>query len=215
MKILLTGFTPFGSESINPSYEAIKGITTDNKEVTIKVIEVPTIFNESIEVLKAAMESFKPDVVLCVGQAGGRYTISFERVAINVDDARIHDNKNNQPIDEPIVKEGPNAYFTNLPIKSMVQVLKEKNIPADISNSAGTFVCNHLMYGLMHLISKEKKDIFGGFIHVPYIHSQVIGKRNQPSMALSTITEAFEIIIDFMAENDLSKDIKMPIGKEH
>ena len=214
MKLLITGFTPFGSELINPSYEAIKRINNKNKEVEIKIVEIPTTFYESIEKLKESVDAFNPDVVLCIGQAGGRYNISFERVAINIDDARIKDNNGNQPIDTPIVEDGAIAYFTNLPIKSMAKILREHKIPAEVSNTAGTFVCNHLMYGLMHLINTGEKKIRGGFIHVPFIHDQVMDKRNQPSMALETITNAFEILIDFLQENDLSEDIKMPFGKE-
>jgi len=215
MKLLLTGFTPFGSESINPSYEALKRIENKNELVEVKIAEIPTVFNESIEKLEETISSFKPDVVLCVGQAGGRYSISFERVAINVDDARIKDNNGNQPVDEKIIASGENAYFANLPIKSMVKTLRDHKIPAEVSNTAGTFVCNHLMYGLMHLIENSEKDMKGGFIHVPFIHDQVMNKRNQPSLSIETITKAFEILIDFIGENDLTEDIKMPFGKEY
>ena len=214
MKLLLTGFTPFGSESINPSYEALKRIESKNESVEVKIVQIPTVFKESIEKLEDIINRFKPDVVICVGQAGGRYSISFERVAINVDDSRIKDNKGNQPIDEKIVASGKNAYFTNLPIKSMVKTLRDHKIPAEVSNTAGTFVCNHLMYGLMHLIHTSKSDMKGGFIHVPFIHEQVMNKKNQPSLAIETITQAFEILIDFIGDNDLEDDIKMPFGKE-
>ena len=214
MKLLLTGFTPFGSESINPSYKALKRIENNNESVEIKIVEIPTVFNESIEKLEDIINSFKPDVVLCVGQAGGRYSISFERVAINIDDSRIKDNAGNQPIDKKIISSGANAYFTNLPIKAMVKTLRDHKVPAEVSNTAGTFVCNHLMYGLMHLIDNSEKDMKGGFIHVPFIHEQVMNKRNQPSLAIETITKAFEILIDFIGENDLTEDIKMPFGKE-
>jgi pyroglutamyl-peptidase len=214
MKLLLTGFTPFGSESINPSYEALKRIENKNEAVNLKVVEVPTVFNQSIEKLRNEIEAFNPDIVICVGQAGGRYSISFERVAINVDDSRIKDNQGNQPIDQPIVTSGPNAYFTNLPIKSMVKTLRDSKIPAEVSNSAGTFVCNHLMYGFMHIIEESEREIRGGFIHVPFIHDQIINKKDIPSLALETITKAFEIIIDFISQTDLSVDVKMPFGKE-
>jgi len=215
MKLLLTGFTPFGSDVINPSYEAIKRIKNINEHVDLRIIEIPTVFQKSINTLKKEIEAFKPDVVICVGQAGGRYSISFERVAINVDDSRIKDNEGNQPIDEAIVDKGPNAYFTNLPIKSMVKTLRGHEIPAEVSNTAGTFVCNHLMYGLMHTIAESERDIKGGFIHVPFIHKQAINKRKQPSLALESITKGFEIIVEFLVKNDLTKDIKMPFGKEN
>lgn len=213
MKILLTGFEPFGEESINPSYEAIKKLKDSKKN--LKIIEIPTSFYKSIEKLKIVINKFNPDVVICVGQAGGRYNISIERVAINVNDARIEDNLGNQPIDEKVVESGPNAYFTNLPIKSMVNRLLKSNIPAEVSNSAGTYVCNHLMYGLMDIIEDSKKNIKGGFIHVPFTHDQVINKKNQPSLALETITEAFELIIDFLNNENLEKDLDLAFGKEN
>lgn len=214
MKVLLTGFTPFGSETLNPSYEAIKKIENKNENIDLKIVEIPTQFYKSIEELKKEINLFNPDVAICVGQAGGRHNISFERVAININDARIPDNGGNQPIDEIIDNEGESAYFTNLPIKSMVKKLKKSNIPAEVSNTAGTYVCNHLMYGLMNIINKEKKDIKGGFIHVPFIHSQVMDKKKQPSLSIETIVEGFELILDFLSKEDLDKDIKEAFGKE-
>lgn len=119
------------------------------------------------------MELEKPDIVLCIGQAGGRYDMTVERLAINVDDARIEDNEGNQPIDIPVFEDGENAYFSNLPIKAMVEEIKGQGIPASISNSAGTFVCNHIMYGVLYHINKTYKNMRGGFIHVPFINEQV------------------------------------------
>lgn len=188
MKILVTGFDPFGGEKVNPSFEAVKNIPDKIGDIEVIKIEIPTVFNKSIKMLLKNIEEYKPDSVICVGQAG-RFDITVERIAINVDDARIKDNENNQPIDVKIYEDGSNAYFSNLPIKAMVFEMKKNNIPASVSNTAGTFVCNHLMYGLMYHINKNNVCKLGGFIHVPYIPDQVIGKANHPYMSLDMITK--------------------------
>jgi pyroglutamyl-peptidase len=146
MKILVTGFDPFGGESTNPALEAVKGLPNEINGAEIIKLEIPTVFNKSAEVTKKAILQHQPDVVLNIGQAGGRYTVTPERIAINVDDARIPDNEGNQPIDVPIHEDGAPAYFTQLPVKAMVKTIKEAGLPAALSNSAGTFVCNHIMY---------------------------------------------------------------------
>ena len=201
MKVLVTGFEPFGGEKINPSFEAVKLLPDSMDGVSIIKRQVPTVFRKSIEELKRLIEEIKPDVVLCVGQAGGRSEISIERVAINIDDANIKDNEGNQPVDEIIFEDGENAYFSNLPIKALVEKIKEAGIPAGISNSAGTFVCNHIMYGLLYLIDKKYPHIKGGFIHVPYLPKQVVNKRNTPSMSLDNIKEALILAIKAIIEN--------------
>ena len=162
--------------------------------------EIPTVFNKSIEVLENLIENEKPDIVICVGQAGGRYDISLERVAINIDDARIKDNEGNQPVDIKIFEDGENAYFTSLPIKRMVKKIREAGIPASISNTAGTFVCNHIMYGLLYLIDKKYPNIRGGFIHVPYLPEQVISKRNMPSMSIENIRKGLRLAVEVVLE---------------
>jgi pyroglutamyl-peptidase len=211
LKVLITGFTPFGGENINPSFEAIKSLPDKISDAEIIIREVPTVFHESIEVLDKAIEIDKPDIVICVGQAGGRFDITIERVSINIDDARIADNKGNQPIDEPIFSDGQPAYFANVPIKTMVEKIKGAGIPASVSNSAGTFVCNHIMYGLMYLIDKKYPKVKGTFIHVPYIPIQVVDKYNSPSMELSLITKALSLAVQAAIEND-KDDIKEPLG---
>lgn len=211
MKILVTGFDPFGGESINPALEAVKKISNNIDGVEIIKIEVPTVFKKSIDTLDKAMEEHKPDVVLCVGQAGGRFDITPEKVAINLDDARIKDNEGNNPIDEPIFKDGETAYFSSLPVKAIVKNIKENNIPSSVSYSAGTFVCNHIMYGLLYLIDKKYKNVKGGFIHVPFIPSQVLEKKNMPSMALEDITKGLEFALKAIIEN--KDDIKETGGK--
>lgn len=210
MKVLITGFDPFGGEKINPAWEAVKGIKDIIEGAKIIKLEIPTVFNKSIEKVKEAMELEKPDIVLCIGQAGGRYDITIERVAINVDDARIEDNEGNQPIDIPVFEDGENAYFSNLPIKAMVEEIKGQGIPASISNSAGTFVCNHIMYGVLYHINKTYKNMRGGFIHVPFINEQVLDKKNQPYMPVEHITKALEAAIKAAVINN--EDIKKSGG---
>ncbi|MCB2287548.1 pyroglutamyl-peptidase I [Clostridium algidicarnis] len=211
MKILVTGFDPFGGESINPALEAVKKISDNIDGVEIIKVEVPTVFKKSIDTLDKAIEAHNPDVVLCVGQAGGRFDITPEKVAINLDDARIKDNEGNNPIDEPIFKDGETAYFSSLPVKAIVKNIKENNIPSSVSYSAGTFVCNHIMYGLLYLIDKKYKNVKGGFIHIPFIPSQVLEKKNMPSMALEDITKGLEFALKAIIEN--KDDIKEIGGK--
>lgn len=206
MKVLITGFDPFGGEKINPALEAVKKINDNIAGAEIVKLEVPTVFNKSIDILDKAIEKENPDIVICVGQAGGRFDISIERVAINVDDARIEDNEGNQPIDKAIKEDGENAYFASIPVKAMVEEIKEINLPASVSNSAGTFVCNHIMYGLLYLIDKKYNNVRGGFIHVPFIPEQVINKKNMPFMNTEDITRALEAAIKAAVEN--KEDIK-------
>lgn len=211
MKILVTGFDPFGGESINPAFEAIKLIPDNIEGAEVFKVEIPTIFKESCEKLDQSIAEIKPDIVLCVGQAGGRFDITVERVAINIDDARIKDNKGNQPIDEIIYNDGKTAYLSNLPIKAMVKNITDNNIPCSVSNTAGTFVCNHLMYGLMYLIDKKYPDIKGGFVHVPFINEQVMDKRNMPYMSVEHIAKALELGLAAAVKN--KEDIKEIGGK--
>lgn len=206
MKVLITGFDPFGGEKINPALEAVKKINDNIAGAEIVKLEVPTVFNKSIDILDKAIEKENPDIVICVGQAGGRFDISIERVAINVDDARIEDNEGNQPIDKAIKEDGENAYFASIPVKAMVEEIKGINLPASVSNSAGTFVCNHIMYGLLYLIDKKYNNVRGGFIHVPFIPEQVINKKNMPFMNTEDITKALEAAIKAAVEN--KEDIK-------
>lgn len=211
MKVLLTGFDPFGGESINPALEAVKKVSNSISGAEVIKVEIPTVFRKSIEKIETALETHKPDIVICVGQAGGRFEVTPERVAINIDDARIADNEGNQPIDETIFRDGNAAYFSSLPIKAMVKEMNTNGIPASISNSAGTFVCNHIMYGLLYMIDKKYPNIRGGFIHVPFIPEQVVDKRNMPSMSLGNITKGLECAIKAAVEN--LSDIKETGGK--
>ncbi len=213
MKILVTGFDPFGGESVNPAYEAVKRLDDNIAGAEIVKVEIPTVFRKSINKLDEAIERESPDIVICVGQAGGRFDITVERVAINISDASIEDNEGNMPIDEPIFEDGEAAYFSQLPIKAMVQKIREGGIPASVSNTAGTYVCNHIMYGLHYLIDKKYPNIKGGFIHVPFLPEQVIDKRATPSMNLNDIVKALTLAIEAVLEN--KEDIKVPEGKTH
>lgn len=210
MKILVTGFDPFGGEVINPAIEAVKQLPDVIANAEIIKLEIPTVFHTSLHVIKEAITEHDPDVILSIGQAGGRSDITVERIGINCDDARIPDNKGNQMIDEPIYSDGPAAYFVNLPIKSMVAKMNEAGIPASVSNSAGTFVCNHVTYGVRHIIETTYPNKRSGFIHIPYLPSQVIDKKGQPSMALSTIVEGLTKAIEAIIET--KDDIKVTGG---
>ncbi|MEB6550452.1 pyroglutamyl-peptidase I [Heyndrickxia sporothermodurans] len=212
-KVLITGFDPFGQDQINPALEAIKRFKDRIIEnVEVVTLEVPTVFHESIKVVIKAIELHQPDVVICVGQAGGRTQITPERVAINIDDARIPDNRQKQPIDEAIVENGPVGYWSSLPIKRIVHNMKKSGIPSAISNSAGTFVCNHLFYGVMNYIEKNTPHIRGGFIHIPFIPEQTINN-NAPSLSLDVIVRGLEIAIITSANE--GKDIREVGGTIH
>lgn len=210
MKVLITGFTPFGGETTNPAYEAVKLLPDQIEDIEVVKAEVPTAFYDSVAHLKSLIKTHEPQVVICVGQAGGRASMSIERVAINVDDARIPDNKGQQPIDLPIAEEGPNAYFASLPIKAITEAIRAKGIPAMVSNSAGTYVCNHIMYGLLHVLANEYPGVKGGFIHVPFSEGQVTDKGNMPSMSLNSMSLALEEAIKVSVA--LDQDVKNAEG---
>lgn len=214
MKLLLTAFDPFGGSNINPALEAVKLVQDQIDNIQIVKLEVPTIFHKSIETVAAAMEKERPDVVLCIGQAGGRFDITPERVAINIDDARIPDNGGNQPLDTSIFADGAPAYFSSLPVKAMVQEIRKAGLPSSLSNTAGTFVCNHLMYGVLYHIDKHYPQMRGGFIHVPYIPQQVVNlSAPAPYMSQADIAKALEAAIKAIGAN--KQDIIAAGGKEH
>ncbi|GAA0117606.1 pyroglutamyl-peptidase I [Clostridium senegalense] len=210
MKVLITGFDPFGGEKVNPALEAVKLLPNVIAGAEVIKLEIPTVFRKSVMHIDEAIKMNNPDIVIAVGQAGGRFGINPERVAINIDDARIKDNIGNQPIDIEIEKDGKEAYFSNLPIKAMVKKMNDNGIPAGVSNTAGTFVCNHVMYGILYLIDKKYSNIKGGFIHVPYIPNQVISKPNTPCMSLNDISKGLELCIEAAVEN--SEDLKITGG---
>jgi pyroglutamyl-peptidase len=213
MKLLLTAFDPFGGDKVNPALEAVKLVPGKIGKVDIVKLEIPTVFRKSIDRVVEAIEKEKPDVVFCIGQAGGRFDLTPERVAINVDDARIPDNEGNQPVGT-IYEDGENAYFATLPIKAMVQKIREAGLPSSVSNSAGTFVCNHIMYGVLYHLNKRFPGIRGGFMHVPFIPEQVVSRpAPSPSLALADISRGIGEAIKAIEENE--KDLKLNAGKEH
>ena len=215
MKILVTGFDPFGGEKINPALETIKRLPDAVLGARIIKLEIPTVVGKSLAKIQEAVEKENPDVVLSIGQAGGRSEITVERVGINIDDCRIPDNEGNQPIDEPIVAGGPSAYFVTVPIKAIVEKIKANKIPASISNTAGTFICNHVCYGVAHLAAARTaagKPMKSGFIHIPFLPEQVIGKPAlTPSMSLGTIVSGITHALEAIVEHD--SDIKVSGGK--
>lgn len=214
MKILVTGFDPFGGEKVNPALEAVKSLPSEIHGAEIHWVEIPTVFYKAADVLETAIVRFQPDVVLCIGQAGGRASLTPERVAINQDDARIPDNQGNQPIDTPIRLDGQAAYFSTLPIKAMVQAIKEEGLPATVSNTAGTFVCNHLMYQSLYLADKKFPHMRAGFMHIPYMTEQVINKPNTASMNLTDIVRGIEAALGAIVDYK-DKDIKLVGGTTH
>ncbi|MER7208687.1 pyroglutamyl-peptidase I [Streptosporangium sp. NPDC000239] len=212
MTVLLTGFEPFDGSSVNPSWEAV-GLVQG-----VRAVRLPCVFGESLERLRAAVAEHDPSVVVCVGQAGGRPDVTVERVAVNLDDARIPDNAGRQPIDEPVVRGGPAAYFATLPVKACVAAARAASVPASVSQSAGTFVCNHLFYGLMHLIATERPRMRGGFVHLPFTPEQALGRGvptapSMPSMPSATAATALTAIVT--AAVSVGDDLRLVGGSLH
>ena len=192
-KVLLTGFDAFGGETINPSWLAVQAL--HGSQIAghrVVAAQLPTVFDASLVALRALLKLHRPALVICVGQAGGRSAVSLERVAINVNDARIADNTGLQPVDTPVVPGAPDAYFSQLPVKAILLALHREGIAAEVSQTAGTFVCNHVFYGLMHWLTTQRgfKHTRGGFVHVPWLPGQ-----GKPSMALDEITRGLKLAV--------------------
>lgn len=197
-RVLMTGFDPFGdtghsSLPLNPSWMAVKAL--GGKRIgghLVVAAQLPTVFQASMDELTRLLRLHKPALVVCVGQAGGRGAISLERIAINVNDARIPDNAGGQPVDTPVVAGGPAAYFSSLPIKALLQALQGAGVPAEVSQTAGTFVCNHVFYALMHALATKRgfKRTRGGFIHVPYVPEQGV-----PSLPLEEMVRGLRLAV--------------------
>lgn len=214
MKIMITGFDPFGGEAVNPAYEAVKLLPSKIGGAQIIKLEVPTVFGKAGEVLEAGIKEHHPDAVVCVGQAGGRSGICVEKVAINFQDARIPDNEGAQPVDQAIKEDGQTAYFATIPVKAMVAKMRENGIPAFVSYTAGTFVCNELMYALLYLIDKKYPDLRGGFIHVPFSMGQTVEKPiGTPAMSLESIAKGLEYAVLAVVEN--REDLSVSMGTTH
>lgn len=193
-KLLITGFDPFGGETVNPSWEAVRLLPERIGEYDLTKLQIPTEFSRASEAVLMAAEALQPDAILCVGQAGGRAGITPEVVGINLREARIPDNGGAQPVNEPVVKNGPAAYFATLPVREMVKALSDRGIPASLSYSAGAFVCNDVLYSVLHRYSGTRT--MAGFVHVPFLPEQA--KEGVAFMALETIAEALEIAIEQM-----------------
>jgi pyroglutamyl-peptidase len=215
VNVLLTGFEPFDKDAINPSWEAVRAMDGWRfNGAVVHARRVSCVFGASLRELDATIDELQPQLVLAVGQAGGRSEITPERIAINVDDGRICDNAGCQPIDDPVVAGAPAAYFSSLPIKAIVRDLRAGGIPASVSNTAGTFVCNHLFFGLMHRIAtRPVPGIRGGFIHIPYLPEQVARLPGLPSMALETVIASLRIAIGTSVA--LREDVRLVGGQLH
>ena len=194
-KVLLTGFEPFAGETENPSWlavQALEGERIESHRVHSRCL--PVVFGDALAELRDAIAATGPTLVVCVGQAGGRGQISLERIAINIDDARIPDNAGRCPVDTAVVESGPVGYFSRLPIKRALLELQRAQIPAEISQTAGTFVCNHVFYGLMHELERHP-SVRGGFVHVPYSSEQSLLHPGLPGMPVAMMTAALRIIV--------------------
>jgi pyroglutamyl-peptidase len=210
--ILLTGFEPFDGQSANPSWDAVR-VLHGKRIAGHRVVarRLPVAFDASLKALRAALRETSPALVVCVGLAGGRERISLERVAINVDDARIPDSQGRQPVDEAIVAGGPAAYFSTLPIKSMLAGMRDAGFPVEISQTAGTYVCNHVFYGLMHVLHRRRAR--GGFIHIPYSAEQAALIPGAPGLALENAVEALRLALRIAATT--ADDQRLAAGAEH
>ncbi|AJT68784.1 Pyrrolidone-carboxylate peptidase [Streptomyces lydicus] len=212
-RVLLTGFAPFDGESVNPSWQAVQAVAAEPPAgLEVSAVELPCVYGASLAVLRAAIVDARPGVVVCVGQAGGRPDVTVERVAINVDDARIPDATGAEPVDEPVVPGGPAAYFSTLPVKACVAAVRAAGVPASVSNTAGTFVCNHVFYGLAHLLATELPGVRGGFVHVPYAPEQV-ADRGLPSLSVASVAQALREIAATAAR--VRTDIRVAEGATH
>jgi pyroglutamyl-peptidase len=201
MTILVTGFEPFGGEAINPSWEAVRRLNGDMGDVRIERLLVPTTYADSIGKVTEAIDRLRPSTVLMVGQAGGRAELSIERVAVNCDDAQAPDNAGVLREDAPIVSQGPTAYLTTLPVKQIVAGLRSAGLPVAVSNTAGLFVCNHLFYGVLHHIVTHNLDTQAGFVHMPFLPEQVVGKPGTPSMSLETMVAGLDCMVALLTSN--------------
>lgn len=211
--VLLAGFDPFGGEPLNPSWEAVRRLDDDMvRGHRLHALQLPTEFGRSLRALRRALVRTSPALIVCVGQAGGRSHISLERIAINVDDARIADNAGKQPVDKPVIRGAPAAYFSTLPIKAQLRALQAAGLPAEVSQTAGTFVCNHVFYGLMHAL-REKPQIRGGFVHIPFLPEQAIAHPGAASLSLDTVVAGLRLIVDTALS--IRRDLRVGGGATH
>ena len=201
--VLLTGFEPFGGAQVNPSWLAVKrlhGRVIQGHRIVAR--RLPVVFARSLPALQRQLKKVKPALVICVGLADRRREITPERVAVNLDDARIADNAGRKPVDKRIVPGGPAAYWSTLPVKAIVRALRQRGIPARVSHSAGTYVCNHVFYGLMHELARSGNPVRAGFIHVPLLPPQATHQRGSgraepgtPGISLESMVEGLAVAV--------------------
>ncbi len=207
--LLLTGFDPFGGESLNPSWRLAQAL--DGQEIAghrVVARRLPCVFGQALDKLHQCLHDLQPALVLALGQASGRTELSLERVAINVDDARIPDNLGAQPIDLPVLADAPAAYFSTLPIKAMVAALREAGIPAGVSQTAGTFVCNHVFFGLQHAL--RNSAVRSGFMHIPLLPEQAARHPQAPSMSLVTMCQGLRLALQVALQ--VQTDLRQSAG---
>jgi pyroglutamyl-peptidase len=211
LRALVAGFEPFGGDKVNPSSLAVARLKKKYGSLVVHTATLPCSFARSTGVLQHAINKVKPDIVLCVGLAGGRSELCLERIGINVQDARIRDNDGRRPIDKPVVKGGPAAHFATLPIKACVAAMRQAGLAAAVSNTAGTFVCNHILYALMDIASRHPTPLRGGFLHVPYAPEQIARVGTAPSMAIADVARGIEVILEVSASR--TTDVHTAEGK--
>lgn len=208
MKFLITGFNPFNHEKINPAIEVVKMLPDQIQGAKLIKLEIPTEFKKSQDLIKKAIIENQPDYVINVGQAGGRFAITPERVAINLADSKVKDNAGEQFINQPIHPDGKTAYFTQLPIKAMVKAIRQVGIPSEISNSAGTYVCNSLFYHVQYLREKNFPNLKAGFIHVPFLPQQIVNRSHIPAISQIDMVTGLTAALNAVIERDGLEDIK-------
>ena len=206
----MTGFEPFAGEKTNPSWDVCRQLPEEIAGMRVERLRVPCVFRRAIEVAAEAIERTRPALVVCLGQAGGRSGLSVERIGINLDDARIPDNAGAQPVDVAVAANGPPAYFASLPVKAMAAAIRAAGVPAEVSNSAGTFVCNHLLYGVLHYLAASGNRARAGFIHVPFSEEQAVGKPGAPAMSIATMVKGIAAAI--AAAREHREDLHVPEG---
>ncbi|EST26319.1 hypothetical protein N566_23995 [Streptomycetaceae bacterium MP113-05] len=213
-RVLLTGFEPFDGARVNPSWEAVRLLAAAPPARTDVISRrLSCVFGRANDELREAVAETEPDLVVCVGQAGGRPDLTVERVALNLDDARIPDNAGRRPLDEPVVAGAPAAYFASLPVKACVAAVRAAGLPASVSQTAGTFVCNHVFYGLAHLIATERPSLRGGFVHLPYSPEQAADANGAPSLSVRDAATGLAAVIT--AALGTTVDIRTAEGATH
>ena len=210
-RVLLTGFEPFGGEAINPAMEVVRELAGERiAGHRVVPATLPVTFADAPTALAEALERERPALVVCIGQAGGRARISLERVALNLIDARIADNCGAQPIDTRVIAGAPDAYFSTLPVKAMLQAMSASGVPAELSLSAGTYVCNAVFFVLQHLIETRWSGVRGGFVHIPFLPEQAARHPGAPALGLETLSKGIGIAIEAAIEN--AQDVRVAGG---